>query len=317
MARLSVRVLDTAAVQQRVLDTLRASRLRLWISNPTGCRLADAVTAASGSLVPEFVIADSEFGAFIPPFEAILTLDLISPIGRIELGRQRILIGGKSLKFRGPPVHLEDKHLFPQPGNYRLEAKVGQRNIVQFNFRFVSEAGLLRQVKVARIQIDAHTRAGESVPGVTTLRWEEHKGFQASLEIKSEMTAPRTLAVCTACIRDGSVVLQREEIAFPMDRVSRSIKLEPVQFGRSWLQARPRPARLTLEVTIGGEEKASAFVLVLPPERITNFEGQLSFDVKELPFDELEYSQIVQRLGLRDQAQPNRGFWQWLQTKLS
>jgi hypothetical protein len=286
------------------------------MSNPAGCRLADAVTATSGSVVPDFVIAASEFGAFIPPFEATQTLELVSPTGRVELDRQQILIGGKSLKFRGPPVHLEDKGLFPQPGNYRLEARIAQRVIAQFPFQFLSEAGLLHQVKVPRIQIDAHTRAGDSVPGVTTLRWEEHKGFQASIEIKSEMTAPGTLAVCTACIRDGGLVRQREEIAFPMDRVSRSIKLEPVQFGRSWLQAQPRPARLSLDVTIGGEEKASAFVLVLPPERITNFEGQLSFEVKELPFDELEYSQIVQRLGLRDPAQPTRGFWQWLQAKL-
>ena len=66
-----------------------------------------------------------------------------------------------------------------------------------------------------------------------------------------------------------------------------------------------------------GQEQASAFVLVLPPERISNFEGQLTFDAAEVPFDELEYHQLVQRLGLYEGTNPRRGWWQWLRARLS
>jgi hypothetical protein len=152
---------------------------------------------------------------------------------------------------------------------------------------------------------------------VTTLHWEDHKSFQACIEVTSPAIAPDTLVPCTAYIRDGPNVLQREDIVFPLDRFSRKITLEPVHFGMPGLQTQPKPARLSVSVTINGTEKACALVLVLPPERITNFEGQLTFEVDDLPFDEAEYSQIVHRLGLQTQADPRRGFWQWLQTKLS
>jgi hypothetical protein len=317
MTSFDIRILDTVAAQQRVIDDLRASRLQLWVSNRTGFHVANAVAASSGSLVPEFLIPGSEFGALIPTSNAVLTIELITPTGHFELNRQPIQVGGKVLRFRGPAVHLGNTQLFAQPGNYRLVARIGERAIGQFPFQFVSEADLVRQIEIPRIQIQAQARTGETITGVTTLHWEEHKGFQACIEVKSEMTAPDMLVPCTTCILDGNKVLKQEEVVFPLERVSRTIRLQPIEFGESGLQSQPKPARLSVSVSIGGEEKARAFVLVLPPERITNFEGQLSFEVNELPFDELEYDQIVQRLGLPDQGHCRRGLWRWFQTKLS
>jgi hypothetical protein len=317
LTRLDIRVLDAVAAQQRAFDDLRASHLQLWVRNRTGFHAADTVAGSSGSLLLEFWIQGSEISTFIPTFESVLTIDLVSPTGCFEIHRQPIRVGREILRFRGPAVALTNPELFAQPGNYRLRARIGGREIGQFPFQFVSEAGLLRQITVPLIQIQAQTRAGETTTAATTLNWEEHKGFQAWIEVKSEITAPGTLVPCTVSIRDGKTILKQEEVLFPLDRVSRTIKLQPVEFGPSGLQSRPKPARLSVSVSIDGEEKACASVLVLPPERITNFEGQLSFEVYELPFDELEYDQIVQRLGLPDQVHSRRGLWRWLQTKLS
>ena len=97
----------------------------------------------------------------------------------------------------------------------------------------------------------------------------------------------------------------------PLDRPVRRVGLDRMELG-SGLPARPRPARLVISVCIGGKVKGSVPVVVLPPERITNFEGQLTFEAEELPFDPTEYQQIIQRLGLQDEL-PGPGRWRtWI-----
>jgi hypothetical protein len=317
LARIPIRVLDTIAFQKRVLASVKATRLRLWSHNRTGFQAAHAVAGASGSLVPELTLPASQFSRLIPAFDALLTIELISPAGHFVLHRQHIQIGADILRFRGPAVRLHGNQLFAQPGNYALVARIGERQIARYPFRVLSDADLLRQIEVARVQIHAQTRTGDSVPGVTTLLWEEHKGFQAYIEFRTQTIAPDTLVPCIACIRDGTTVLQREDFVFPLDRISRTVKLRPLEFGGPGLQTQPKPARLSVSISIDGVERACALVLVLPPERITNFEGQLTFEVDDLPFDELEYGQIVHRLGLQTQTNSRRGFWHWLQSNLS
>src|SRR5262249_48270687 len=302
LASIPIPVLDTLGAQLRMVGNLRATRLRLWIRNRTGSYLADTVAASSGSLVPEFTLPASEVAAFIPHYNTVVTIDLLSPDGRVALHSQPIQIGPEVLRFRGPAVHLQNNRLFPEPGNYRLVARIAEREIAQFPFQFVSEADLLRQIEVPRIQIQALSRAGASTPDVTTLHWEEHRGFEAFIEVKSQTTAPDTLVPCTACVRAGTLVLHREALVLPLRRFSSRIRLQPVQFGGAGLQTQAKPLRLSVSVSIDGVEKASALVLVLPPERITNFEGQLSFEIDDLPFDELEYGQIVHRLRFHTQT---------------
>lgn len=315
LTRLAIPVLNLSAIQQRLVDNLRVSGPRLWVSNRAGCWIADAVTTGSGSLVPEFTIQACQLSVFIPPVEVVQTLELVSSAGSMEVDRRKIRIGSDDLKYYGPAMPLDDTRVFAQPGQYSLISRIEGRELARTPFQLLSEAELLHRVEVSRVQINAETRTGESVPGITTLRWEEHKGFRAAIDIKSEITAPAVLVPCTTCIRNGSTVLQQEQIVFPLDRTSRTVKLQPVWFGGSGLQTQPKPARLNLAVSINGDEKASTFVLVLPPERITNFEGQLSFEVKELPFDELEYRQIIQRLGVKDPQVPSHGFWRWIQSR--
>ena len=315
-AQLKFGLLNAAAVEHRLLQSLKGRDLRLWAQNRAGCYPAQAVGATSGFLVAEFAVPPSDWSAFAPRVVTSLKLELVSPIGRIEVQHQPIIINRDTLAFRSPKLAVSDRRLFPQPGHYSLTASIGQESIAALPFDFIGEADLLRWIKVPHIHVTAQTRAGELLPGLSTLRWEEHRALLASMEISSDICAPDTLVSCTACISEGTVVLRKEDIVFPLDRPSRTIKLEPLEFGVNGLQTQPKPARLRVAVTIAGEEKASVMVLVLPPERITNFEGQLSFEVKELPFDESEYNQIVQRLRVCDYSTPPRGFWGWLQSKI-
>ncbi|MGH7968387.1 MAG: hypothetical protein ACREIC_06620, partial [Limisphaerales bacterium] len=71
------------------------------------------------------------------------------------------------------------------------------------------------------------------------------------------------------------------------------------------------PTRLSLNVQLAGETKASLQVVILPPERLTNFEGQLKVDARHLPLDENEYDQIIRGLGVLEGGAPRRRFWRW------
>ncbi|HTL57461.1 MAG TPA: hypothetical protein VL361_17380 [Candidatus Limnocylindrales bacterium] len=316
LAHFKFRLLHRAAVESRLLQSLKARNSRLWVQNRTGCRPAQVVGATSGFLVAEFLVPPADWSAFAPPVETILKVELVSPRGRVEIERQPITLTSKAFTFRTPKLALGDQDLFPEPGNYRLTVSLGPQVVAVLPFEFIGQREMLHRIKVPQISISAQTRAGDLVPGLTTLRWEEHRAVLASMQISSDISAPDTLVNCNASISEGGMVIRNEDIVFPLDRPSRTIKLHPLEFGVTGLQTQPKPARLTVAVTVEGEEKASMVVLVLPPERITNFEGQLTFEVKDLPFDEIEYNQIVQRLRLCDDSSPQRGLWGWLQSKI-
>jgi hypothetical protein len=53
-------------------------------------------------------------------------------------------------------------------------------------------------------------------------------------------------------------------------------------------------------------------VVVLPPEKLTNFEGQLNLEARQLPVDEFEYDQIIHGLGVRDSELAEGPSWRKL-----
>src|SRR5947207_7082402 len=85
LAKLSLRILATAAVQQQVIEKLKPTGLRLWVRNRAGFRIAEAVTGTSGYIVPEFIIPAIDFSAFTAPFRVVQIFELITPTGRLEL----------------------------------------------------------------------------------------------------------------------------------------------------------------------------------------------------------------------------------------
>jgi hypothetical protein len=98
----------------------------------------------------------------------------------------------------------------------------------------------------------------------------------------------------------------------PLDRASQLMRLQRLDLVALGLPPRNKPRRLTLTVQIEGEQKAAAQVVVLPPERLTNFEGQLNIEARQLPLDDFEYDQIIHGLGLKDTELSARPPWRKL-----
>jgi len=106
----------------------------------------------------------------------------------------------------------------------------------------------------------------------------------------------------------GQHFFRPEEFLLPLDRLSRHIRLRRIKlvFPASRLE---KPVRLLVNACIGNHQKASSTLIILPAERIANFEGQLIADVKNLPLDESEYDEILRRLRLLNPPSSRRKFW--------
>jgi hypothetical protein len=292
-----------------LLANLQVEEVRLWSRSGLRCQLGNRFPAGADSVTAELRIANCPLSAFAPPPEEEIGVHLVAENRTTEVERGTVLFSGGRVVWRSRPLAVHGSELFRGPGDYVLLFSIRGREIARAPFRLLTEAELVNQARIAGIETEAETRSGDHVPGLRTLRWEEHQAFRPEIQIESSVLAPNTLVKCIACVLQGTTVLCREEFLVRLDRGIRRVRLRRIELGALGLRAQPRPTRLVISVCLGGEVKASAQVLVLPPERITNFEGQLTFEAGELPFDEAEYEQIAQRLGLEDQVSRRRGFW--------
>jgi hypothetical protein len=262
--------------------------------------------------LPEFRLAACPVGRFAPETRADLRFVLQAPSQAVPLQDLQLTLQGQEVTCRGNLIPLQDRRLISGAGVYEIQSYLGQRRLATARFRVMSDAEILEQVTVAEFQLEVEQRSGHIVRGLRTLRWEEHQAFRPVLRLVTAVQAPNTLARCIVRILHGTTVLRREDLMIPLDRPIRRVRLERMELGCG-LPARPRPARLLVSVCVGGKVKGSIPVVVLPPERITNFEGQLTFDAEELPFDPTEYQQIIQRLGLREEIHRPRRWRAWVQ----
>jgi len=312
LGRVEIRLLDPTQSRALILASLTADDLRLWIQNGARCCPGYLASVTSGFVIADARFAGSPFTTFTGPLTEELELNLLHGNKTTRVHHEKISFSAQPVNYRSPPIAIQDPELFSEPGDYWFQFQVGGKEIARLKFRLLNDTELVRHVRVTEIQADAETREGETVPRLKTLRWEEHRAFRPALQLENDIPAPNAVANCIVRILQGTTVLHREEFLIRLERGVRRIQLERMELGSPGLLAQPKPTRLVISACIGGEIKASTQLLVLPPERITNFEGQLTFDATDLPFDENEYDQIAQRLGLADEGTSKRGLWGWL-----
>jgi hypothetical protein len=119
------------------------------------------------------------------------------------------------------------------------------------------------------------------------------------------LTAPKTLLPCGVRLLRNSEVLAETEFLVPQDRLFRTLRLPAVTLDCQPFRAAAQPVRFTISVELNHQHKLASAITILPPERISNFEGQLRFDASELAFDDSEYEHIVRSLGIFQEQRGN------------
>jgi hypothetical protein len=309
---LEVQPVPLAEAQRLRLEALRAQDLRLWVCTGNQRHCSGCVPANSDFLLPEFTLPVSPFNAWLPPCETMLSMILVSGTCRQLLLERPLTLSRRQLTVSGPPLLLQALEPNRLSGPCSLSIALGEREIASFPFRIVSEKQVLQAVRVKQIRLAAQRRNGQTARGVKVLRWEEHQAILPWLQLDVPILAPATRVRCVAAILHGRKMLRSEEFLLPLDRASQLVLLQPLDLVALGLPARDKPTRLLLTVQLNGEQKTALELVVLPPERLTNFEGQLNIDARQLPLDDCEYEQIIHELGVRDPDAGGRFSWRKL-----
>jgi hypothetical protein len=236
-----------------------------------------------------------------------LELSLVSGEERIPISEVAVTMAGQNLEIKGPTIPIQDPSLIPRPGAYCLVASLGHRDIATFPFRVVGREELLCQVKLTGLRVDAEGRGGQILRGIRALHWEEHRACFLSLQVETGIAAPNSSFRCVAQMLHEEREVWRQDFILHLDYLCQQIRLPRIELRTLGNIAKSKPARLTFSVTADGETKHTSAVIILPTERITNFEGQLCLDPEDLALEEAEYTRIATHLGVIPER-PRRWF---------
>jgi len=92
--------------------------------------------------------------------------------------------------------------------------------------------------------------------------------------------------------------LHHNQFHLALDRLSQVVQLPPLDVAALCLNQPGHPQELTVRVHVAEALKYSTRLLILPEERIANYEGQLNVNADELVVHDAEYEEILNRLDL-------------------
>lgn len=288
---------------------VRAEDLRLWVRSGTQCWLGEAVASSSDFLIPEFTLKSMRAQSDSPTQERLLSFSLVQGSTRTTIGRRAVHLNGAPVRWRGPDIPVGNGKYIQHPGRYFLVASVAEHEVARFPFRVVSNQELGRQVRVHALRLQAEKLDGHRVPGLKVFRRDEHQAILVSLHVDTAILGPNTLVPCSVQTQQGTAILGREDFLLPLDRPSREVRLKRLDLDAAVFADRTKPTRYMLAAYVAGELKAVKPFLLLPSDRITNREGQLLQDAKDLPLDDLEYDQILSGLAIPPPPPPPKRLW--------
>ncbi|HEV2210741.1 MAG TPA: hypothetical protein VG167_18355 [Verrucomicrobiae bacterium] len=311
IGQLEFRGLPQGEAQELRFANMRAEQVRLCVLSARQRHYSSVVPLSSDFVQVELTIPEDKLSPFLPPVPAVITLSLQTNRIRSELQQLPVQLTDGPLNFTSLPISIHDASILARPGNHCFVLSVGPRELARVPFRLVTEAEIRGAVRVNRIHIAAQRRNGKTVRGLKVLRWEEHRALLPWLQVQCGIVAPNSAIRCTVRTLQSRTLLGKETVFLNLDRHSQLVRLRRLDLAGLGLPARSKPTRLSLIVQLAGETKASLQVVILPPERLTNFEGQLKVDARHLPLDENDYDQIIRSLGVLEGGAPRRRFWRW------
>lgn len=293
LSRLEFEIIDEVQAQRLRLEGLKATGRQLWIQSGNQQHPGELVAETSDFVAPEFTIPASELGEVLPAYQARLTWRLDAGQKEIWLGGKWITLGRGAIRLRSDPISVKDRTLFPEPGAYRLIGAIAGRDVARFPFRLVDHQEWLQQLKVERIDLVAETVGGQQQLQRGALHWGSHLAFQPLVRIDTAIPAPNSSIRCTARLRRGEAELRREEFFLHLNQTSQWVRLHRFNLLDLDPSLHSKHIRLNLTIEVNAKCKIDWTIIVLPTERVSNFEGQLNCSSEDLSLDERAYEEIV------------------------
>jgi hypothetical protein len=285
--------------QKRIRQRLHVGVEGVWVE-AGGLRIrTDQVPTSSNCVLVALTVWSSGFNAFFPKWETTLSLGVVAG-GRLRvLGVVPIILRERAPVSRVIPIPVKESMLATVPAALCwVTVAVGGNETGLIPLRVLGEGELRQQVRVRQIWIDAVDTGGACVRQVAAVRRTRCHQLQATVVAETDVLAPNSSLTATAIWSCAGAAVYRSEFTLTLDRAVQQVALPPMEVGALLLGESDHPLDLTLEVALGADPSVRAHVLLLPDERVTNFEGQLTIDPGQLVIHEAEYEQILARLNL-------------------
>jgi hypothetical protein len=294
--------------QDLILRNLHVEDQGLWIEAGQIRYRSDQVPASSDAVAVILLPRSTGFNAYLPEWETTLTLSaLFGGNRRLPLCQTPITLSERSRSTRTLTVPVRESALASLPaGLCWLVASVAGHDVAALPFRLVSEQELLDQVRVSQLAVDTLAQDGRCARKVTVLRRDFGRFVQVSVVLETSILAPNTAFPGAVVWSRGDAILRREAFSLKLDRWSQHLVLQTIALAELGLGDPSAPDQLSIAVCLGPDLKRAIKVLVLPDQRITNFEGQLILDPEDLVVHEAEYDDILYRLDPAGRSLPGR-----------
>lgn len=280
-----------------VLRNLQVEEHSLWIESGHVRHRADLVPANSDAVTIELTLRSAAINDWMPEWTTTLSLSALSANQRLPLGHIPVTLKAKPGVTTTLSVPVRDSALASLPaGLCWLVASVAGRDMAVFPFRLVREQELIDQLQVSQVFVDARAPDGRYARNVRVLRREQCRWLDVSLVISTGILAPNSVFTGSVAWSRANAVVHRETFHLRLDRWSQRLSLQPLELTALGLTEHLTPDDLTLAVYFGDDLRFATRLLVLPEQRITNFEGQLRLDPADLDVHDAEYEDILKRL---------------------
>ncbi|HEV2435689.1 MAG TPA: hypothetical protein VG077_06790 [Verrucomicrobiae bacterium] len=254
------------------------------------------VPDTSDVIVPELAIHSDGYNSHLPQMQTDLHVFVVqSGDRRIEVACMPVDLSPRPFTLHNLAIPVRGTHLASVTGICRLVFVIADKELLVLPFEMASEEKVLEQIKVMSINLEAQTKTDRRRTNPDVLRLNEHETISVSVGIEIGIPAPSTTVEFSLALKLDNVVIGHADSELQLNRTRLAVKGGKLKLKSLVPYSSAVPQKLTIVVIIGGEEKG-LYAVAVSAGCISNFEGQLSTDPRQLEVDDAEYERILSRL---------------------
>ena len=255
------------------------------------------VPDTSDGIVLELTIHSAGYNSHLPQMQMDLHVFVVqSGDRRTEVTCMPVDLSPRPFTLRNLAIPVRGTHLASINGTCQLVFAIADKELLVLPFEMVSGEKVLKQIKVMSINVEAQTKAGRRKTNPDVLQLSEHETISVTVAIEIGIPAPNDTAEFSLVLKLHDAVVGHAESDLQLNRTRLVVRGGKLKLKSLVPHHSTSPQKLTIAVIIAGEEKGSYVVTVVSASRISNFEGQLTVDARQIEVDDAEYQAILSRL---------------------
>ena len=255
------------------------------------------IPGSSDFILPQLVIYSAGYNSFLRKLAATLHLVLVGEDGvRREILDMPVTLSSEPTSLHRIAIKVRGGLLGSTPALYQLVVMIGQKMLTAFPFQIVSEPEVLSCLNVRCLNILTRSKSNGQSRNPSTLFLKEQDTVAVEVEIEAAILAPNMAAPGALILRIDADVVAHVDFELRLVQPRQMIRSRMMSWASLISEKVMAEREFVATVVIAGQEKATRSVTIICGKRISNFEGQLTIDPRDLSVDEEDYERILRQL---------------------